>query len=217
MPSEYTQLSDEQSLVDYPFSPQLDSPMHSLMFAPALPLRPLQLSLPDISPLGISEKTVGATKTMESPTDHFSDCDYTPMPLEGSEPGSLSTPRPTERPTMAHPYARLYAKKDTKKRPRKIWNHKLEKRVFTEHELITMGAPHRRTIYTASLEAHIDRLHAQLLSIGLYPIPMADLEPYRGLNVKTAKVSIESVGILSDSFINRAWWLACKMTRRILN
>lgn len=27
----------------------------------------------------------------------------------------------------------------------------------------TLGAPHRRTIYLASLEAHIDKLHAQLL------------------------------------------------------
>jgi len=26
----------------------------------------------------------------------------------------------------------------------------------------TLGAPQRRTIYMASLEAHIDRLHAQL-------------------------------------------------------
>lgn len=51
-----------------------------------------------------------------------------------------------------------------------------------------MGAPHRRTIYIASLEAHIDRLHNQLLSIGLYPIPFERLEPYRGLNSKTAKV-----------------------------
>ena len=51
-----------------------------------------------------------------------------------------------------------------------------------------MGAPHRRTIYIASLEAHVDRLHAQLLSIGLYPIPFDKLEPYRGLNSKTAKV-----------------------------
>ncbi|KIK94919.1 hypothetical protein PAXRUDRAFT_827531 [Paxillus rubicundulus Ve08.2h10] len=50
-----------------------------------------------------------------------------------------------------------------------------------------MGAPHRRTIYIASLEAHIDRLHNQLLSIGLYPIPFDRLEPYRGLNSKTAK------------------------------
>ena len=30
-----------------------------------------------------------------------------------------------------------------------------------------MSAPHRRTIYTASLEAHIDRLHEQLASYAL--------------------------------------------------
>ena len=52
----------------------------------------------------------------------------------------------------------------------------------------TMGAPHRRTIYTASLEAHIDRLHNHLLGFGLYPVPFSRLEPYRGLNSKTAKV-----------------------------
>ncbi|KAG2044779.1 hypothetical protein BDR03DRAFT_1086373 [Suillus americanus] len=88
--------------------------------------------------------------------------------------------------TIAHPYARLYAKKDGSKR-RKIWNHVLEKQLFSPQELSTMGAPHRRTIYIASLEAHIDRLHNQLLGIGLYPIPFQRLEPYRGLNSKTAK------------------------------
>lgn len=108
--------------------------------------------------------------------------------------------------TIAHPYARLYAKKDGSKR-RKIWNHVLEKQLFSPQELSvlihlmlltinfgfrsTMGAPHRRTIYIASLEAHIDRLHNQLLGIGLYPIPFQRLEPYRGLNSKTAKVSIQ--------------------------
>ncbi|EGN99388.1 hypothetical protein SERLA73DRAFT_18705, partial [Serpula lacrymans var. lacrymans S7.3] len=61
-----------------------------------------------------------------------------------------------------HPYARLYARKDVTKR-RKIWNHVLEKSLFSPHELSTLGAPHRRTIYIASLEAHIDRLHSQLL------------------------------------------------------
>jgi len=40
-----------------------------------------------------------------------------------------------------------------------------------------MGAPHRRTIYIASLEAHVDRLHAQLLSLGLYPIPLTNWNP----------------------------------------
>lgn len=51
-----------------------------------------------------------------------------------------------------------------------------------------MGAPHRRTIYTASLEAHVDRLHEQLLGLSLFPVPFEKLEPYRGLNSKTAKV-----------------------------
>lgn len=39
-----------------------------------------------------------------------------------------------------------------------------------------------------SLEAHIDRLHSQLLGLNLYPIPIEDLRPYKGLNCKTAKV-----------------------------
>jgi hypothetical protein len=40
----------------------------------------------------------------------------------------------------------------------------------------------------ASLEAHVDRLHAQLLSIGYFPIAFEKLDPYRGLGAKTAKV-----------------------------
>lgn len=100
--------------------------------------------------------------------------------------------RSAARITIAHPYARLYAKKDNTKR-RKIWNHVLEKQLFSPQELSTMGAPHRRTIYTASLEAHIDRLHNQLLSIGLYPIPFDRLEPYRGLNTKTAKSMVSGL------------------------
>ncbi|KAF8507098.1 hypothetical protein F5888DRAFT_1589965, partial [Russula emetica] len=88
----------------------------------------------------------------------------------------------------AHPYARLYAKKNaTGAKRRKIWNHALEKSVFSAHEIATMGAPHRRTIYIATLEAHIDCLHAQLLAIGLYPVPFERLEPFKGLNCKTAK------------------------------
>lgn len=59
----------------------------------------------------------------------------------------------------------------------------------------------------SSLEAHIDRLHTQLLtyvtmilsvqaptltltpSIGFWPVAFEELEPFRGLNSKTAKVS----------------------------
>jgi hypothetical protein len=107
---------------------------------------------------------------------------------------------------IAHPYARLYAKKDGAKR-RKIWNHALEKSLFTPNELSVlppfvlstpftyiisrslMGAPHRRTIYMASLEAHVDRLHAQMIELGYFPIDFNQLEPFKGLNSKTAKVS----------------------------
>jgi hypothetical protein len=117
---------------------------------------------------------------------------------------------------IAHPYARLYAKKNaTGAKRRKIWNHALEKSVFSAHEMYvdivnsyvnrftgsrdraTMGAPHRRTIYIATLEAHIDCLHAQLLAIGLYPVPFERLEPFKGLNCKTAKVSRFSILFVS--------------------
>lgn len=55
-----------------------------------------------------------------------------------------------------------------------------------------MGAPNRRSIYVASLEAHVDSLHAQLLTLGLYPVPFEKLERYRGLNSKTAKVRLSN-------------------------
>ncbi|KAH8120428.1 hypothetical protein DFH11DRAFT_1559995 [Phellopilus nigrolimitatus] len=74
-----------------------------------------------------------------------------------------------------------------KRGSRRIWTHALEKFLFTPHEIATLGTPHRRTIYLASLEAHIDRLHSQLLGLGLYPIPVEELQPYKGLNCKTAK------------------------------
>lgn len=87
---------------------------------------------------------------------------------------------------IAHPYARLLAKKDEVKR-RKIWNHALEKFIFNAYELSALGAPQRRTIYMASLEAHIDRLHTQLQNLGFTPVLDSELEPFKGLNSKTAK------------------------------
>ena len=83
----------------------------------------------------------------------------------------------------------------------------------------TMGAPHRRTIYIASLEAHIDRLHAQLLSMGLYPIPFDKLEPYRGLNSKTAKVrtSPSLVPVYSEISSGRVWSRGCRTMPRTRN
>ncbi|KAF9453747.1 hypothetical protein P691DRAFT_644437, partial [Macrolepiota fuliginosa MF-IS2] len=93
---------------------------------------------------------------------------------------------------IAHPYARLFAKKDDTKR-RRIWNHALEKTIFNPYELSTLGAPHRRAIYLASLEAHIDRLLAQLFSIGCCPVSVAELERFRGLNSKTAKSMVSNL------------------------
>lgn len=59
---------------------------------------------------------------------HFYD---SPSPSDSSD---YTTPRPASRFTVAHPYARLYAKKEEVKR-RKIWNHTLEKALFTPYEL----------------------------------------------------------------------------------
>ncbi|KIP12442.1 hypothetical protein PHLGIDRAFT_38524, partial [Phlebiopsis gigantea 11061_1 CR5-6] len=90
---------------------------------------------------------------------------------------------------LAHPYARIYAKKAAapSAKRRKMWNHALEKSLFTPEEIANMGAPNRRAIYTASLEHHIDRLHAQMLVLGIYPVPLKALDQYRGMNSKTAK------------------------------
>ncbi|TBU34556.1 hypothetical protein BD311DRAFT_773626 [Dichomitus squalens] len=110
-----------------------------------------------------------------------------------SEPACLDATSFTARGQIAHPYARLYNKKNTAGKRRKMWNHALEKILFTPQEISTMGAPHRRTIYTASLEAHIDRLHDQLASYSLAPVPPEKLDPYRGLNAKTAKSMVSGL------------------------
>ncbi|KAI0778539.1 hypothetical protein BD413DRAFT_466061 [Trametes elegans] len=112
-------------------------------------------------------------------------------------PSGASPPSTDEglvvRGSIAHPYARLYNKKHGAGKRRKMWNHALEKMLFTPQEISTMGAPHRRTIYTASLEAHVDRLHEQLLGLALFPVPFEKLEPYRGLNSKTAKSMVSGL------------------------
>lgn len=82
-----------------------------------------------------------------------------------------------------------------------------------------MGAPHRRTIYTASLEAHVDRLHAQLISVGFYPVPFEKLDPFKGLNSKTAKVRYSWfptawLRLFTASWRYRVWLPACSTTIR---
>jgi hypothetical protein len=60
-----------------------------------------------------------------------------------------------------------------------------------------MRAANRRTIYITSLEAHIDRLHAQLIDHGLYPVAFADLAPFKGMSSKLVKGMI--TGLQSDA------------------
>lgn len=93
--------------------------------------------------------------------------------------------------SVPHPYARIYAKKDAKRR--RIWNHALEKSVFSPLQLSTVGAQDRRPIYVASLEAHIDRLHAQLKALACYPVRDDQLAPYIGLHSKVAKSMVSSL------------------------
>lgn len=46
----------------------------------------------------------------------------------------------------------------------------------------------RRPIYTDSLEAYIDVLHAKLLEAGLYPVQLEAVDAWAGLNSAVAKV-----------------------------
>ncbi|KZT05932.1 uncharacterized protein LAESUDRAFT_759823 [Laetiporus sulphureus 93-53] len=110
--------------------------------------------------------------------------------------GPQGSPTGGSRLDLAHPYARLPTNKDGTKR-RRMWNHLLEKSIFTPQEISTMTAPHRRTIYTASLEAHIDQLHTQLLGYALFPVPFEKLERFRGLNFRTAKSMV--AGLYRDA------------------
>ncbi|KAF9015232.1 hypothetical protein BDQ17DRAFT_1340706 [Cyathus striatus] len=109
-----------------------------------------------------------------------------------------SSSKPDPKINIIHPYARLFAKKDDVKR-RKIWNHALEKSLFSPYELSTVGAPQRRRIYISSLEAHIDQLHNQLLGMGYWPVQFSALEPFKGLNSKTAKSMV--AGLQYDASI----------------
>ncbi|TRM66155.1 hypothetical protein BD626DRAFT_197703 [Schizophyllum amplum] len=119
-----------------------------------------------------------------------------PSTAASSAPASV---RKARRVALAHPYARLAAKQE--RSSRKIWNHALEKHLFSTYELGTLGAPHRRTIYIASLEAHVERLHAQLLSIGFWPVAFEELDVFRGLNGKVAKSMI--AGLQHDAVMEK--------------
>ncbi|KAI0788588.1 hypothetical protein C8Q75DRAFT_768980 [Abortiporus biennis] len=96
---------------------------------------------------------------------------------------------------IPHPYARMYAKQDagSNGKRRRMWNHALEKMVFKPRELSTLTAPQRRKIYTATLEAHVDRLHKKLDAMGLFPVPADELDRYYGLNSKMVKSMVSGL------------------------
>ncbi|KAG6878382.1 hypothetical protein C0993_007564 [Termitomyces sp. T159_Od127] len=165
-------------------------------------------------PSSPSAASNSSTDIPANPCPAYSTEPYTePPPYSAPSADRPPRPRTSSRLTIAHPYARLYAKKEEVKR-RKIWNHALEKSLFTPYEISTIGAPQRRTIYIASLEAHIDKLHAQLLEIGYWPVPMEELKPYHGLNSKTAK-SIVS-GLQHDASVARLKMLELERANKSL-
>lgn len=78
----------------------------------------------------------------QHPSDDWSLPSLTPPPFYPGDPPPYSPIHSAEkshhhRLNIAHPYARLYAKKEGAKR-RKIWNHALEKSLFTPHELFVV-------------------------------------------------------------------------------
>jgi hypothetical protein len=106
---------DNESLVPYRYSKQ-QAP-HSYDF-------PQQI---DESPL-MTESRLSGSPVSRTFTDQPPDTSSVERPTRHNSHRSAS------RITIAHPYARLYAKKDASKR-RKIWNHVLEKQLFSPQEL----------------------------------------------------------------------------------
>lgn len=94
-----------------------------------------------------------------------------------------------------YPYTRPEAKKDVDGvKRRKVWDHILERRLFTPEELNKMKAQDRRKVYVSSLEAHVDTLHAQLLERKLYPVSFERLERIHGVRSKTVVSMIGGIG-----------------------
>ncbi|KAK7694857.1 hypothetical protein QCA50_002045 [Cerrena zonata] len=181
----------------FPASNSFKLPLHSRPLLPApstirLPPPPLPYPI-------VPRSTSIATSPSPTPSPNSPDPTYA-FPSKEDQIGtsltrsssvdSLSRAGPS-RSNATHPYKRPDTSEESNKsaaaKRRKMWNHALEKSVFTPQELSTMTAPNRRTIYTGTLEHHIEQLHQQLLDLELYPVPMDDLEQYRGLNSKTAK------------------------------
>ncbi|KAJ6610064.1 hypothetical protein B0H10DRAFT_1812431 [Mycena sp. CBHHK59/15] len=114
------------------------------------------------------------------------------LSLPPESPG-LDRTRPSNN-DRYHPYSPPGEKRERKakaKTPRKMWPHALEKLCSTIRSCATtLGVSNRRPIYQASLEAHIDRLHAFVLNPDFYPVTVAELDQFKGLNTKTCKTMV---------------------------
>lgn len=84
-------------------------------------------------------------------------------PSPTTDPSPTPYTHSTPRVKIAHPYARLFAKTGEVKR-RKIWNHALEKSLFSPYELYVAFS----TIYSPShLVLHTDQ-HSVLLTVAQF-------------------------------------------------
>jgi len=99
------------------------------------------LQQPSASSPANTSTQYSATPSPPQSFDHNHQAYQTPMPTYPAIPTprlSKTRPSKTAAPSkqiqIAHPYARLLAKKDEVKR-RKIWNHALEKFIFSAYEL----------------------------------------------------------------------------------
>ncbi|KAJ6519896.1 hypothetical protein C8R45DRAFT_39956 [Mycena sanguinolenta] len=138
---------------------------------------------------------------MDNAADEFSASDSASTCSEPRTPMSASSGAGRGSPSTGRykPYERANGKKrkTTPKSSRKIWSHAFEKSLFNVMELTNMGVTHRRPIYVASLEAHIDRLHIQLRGLGMQFFPVTSEElgsaQLKGLHATTCKGMVSSL------------------------
>ncbi|KAH6917315.1 hypothetical protein BKA70DRAFT_1418073 [Coprinopsis sp. MPI-PUGE-AT-0042] len=109
-----------------------------------------------------------ASSTGTSSIDTFPDYLHPNQPEPSYKVISGPSKQQHTRREIHHPYARLNLMKDEAKR-RKIWNHTHEKAIFRPVEMLTFE------------------------SLGYWPVGFEELEPYKGLNSKTAKSKISGL------------------------
>ncbi|KAI0722466.1 hypothetical protein C8Q76DRAFT_615938 [Earliella scabrosa] len=104
-------------------------------------------------------------------------------------------PRPTparrKQRSTTDPYQRLQTRRAEAAQRRNLWNHRLERRIFSAEEIARISAPHRRATYMTALEAHIDNLHFQLQeTLSMYPASEDALQTYHGMSSRLARSMI---------------------------